>query len=171
MKISFFSTFQDKLDSELFMIDSKPEEPTQLTPKQKRILHAKTAPLRSLAILENTSKVQDPITKRNHVKNLKSGRNIEQEIINPKTQRHIDANKDRKRYNERLDKVVKKKRNPLAKTFSADLWQDKDLKDKYPDLKSKWISEEMAYYTLKNLRETGVIKVHDSMRHKTIKSK
>lgn len=153
------------------MIDTKSEEPAQLTTKQKRILHAKTAPLRSFAILENDSKVQDPITKRNHVRKLKNGRDIEQEIINPKTQKHIDANKDRKRYNERLDKVVKKKRNPLAKSFGVDLWKDTDLKDKYPDLKSKWISEEMAFYTLKNLNETGVIKVHDSMRHKTIKSK
>lgn len=142
-----------------------------MTAKQKRILHAKTAPLKSFAILENDSKVQDPISKRNHVKRLKNGRNIEQEIINPKTQKHVDANKDRKRYNERLDKVVKKKRNPLAKSFGVDLWKDTDLKDKYPDLKSKWISEEMAYYTLKNLNETGVIKVHDSMRHKTIKTK
>lgn len=153
------------------MIDTKAEEPQKLTPKQKRILHAKTAPLRSLAILENTSKVEDPIVKRNHVKKVKNGRNIEEEILNPRTQKHIEANKERKRYNEILDKKIKKKRNPLSKTFAVDLWEDTDPKDKYPVLKNKWISEDMAYYTLKNLNETGVIKVHDSLRHKTIKTK
>lgn len=60
-----YSSFKEKEDDELFMVDATPLKHKQavITERQKRKLNAKK-PLRSLEALNNTSKVQDPIVKR-----------------------------------------------------------------------------------------------------------
>lgn len=59
------STFTEKQDEELFVVDASPLKPapTVLTAKQKRKLNA-LKPMRTYLAMENTSKVEDPIVKR-----------------------------------------------------------------------------------------------------------
>ncbi|XP_011202330.1 ribosome biogenesis protein NOP53 [Bactrocera dorsalis] len=164
-------SFAEKKDDELFMVDATPlkHKPAILTEKQKRKLNAKK-PLRSLEALNNTSKVQDPIVKRNRVRQKKSGRIIEEEVRNPTKPRHFQANKDRERYYETLEKKLKKE-DQLTKT-AKDVWAEEDFRDKIPGLKDEkgWISKELALHVTKNVGKP-VIKVHDSIRHRTTKAK
>ncbi|XP_004518860.1 ribosome biogenesis protein NOP53 [Ceratitis capitata] len=164
-------SFAEKKDDELFMVDATPLKSKQiiLTEKQRRKLNAKK-PLRSLEALTNNSKVQDPIVKRNRVRQKKSGRIIEEEVRNPTKPRHFQANKDRERYYESLEKKLKKGEH-LAKS-AKDVWAEEDFRDKIPGLKDEkgWISKDLALYVSKNIGK-AVIKVHDSIRHRTTKAK
>ncbi|XP_055844086.1 ribosome biogenesis protein NOP53 [Episyrphus balteatus] len=164
-------TFSEKKDEDLFQIDvsssAKPKKKF-LTEKQKRKANA-LKPLRTFAALENTSKVQDPIVKRNHVKQKKNGRNIEQEILQPKTNKQIQANKDRSKFYDKLEKKLSK--NKVDREFSQDIWQEEDVRDREPGLKDDtWVSKDLALYTLRNIGK-GSTKIHDSIRHKTTKAK
>ncbi|XP_061401807.1 ribosome biogenesis protein NOP53 [Musca vetustissima] len=166
-------TFTEKKDEELFKIDVTPadaKKPTALTEKQKRKLNAKK-PLRSLQVLENTSKVQDPIVKRNIVKQKKAGRNIEEEVINPTKPRHIQANQDRAKTYAKVEEKVKKLATKIPDT-NKDIWQEEDFREKVPGLKDEkgWISEELAKYNAQKLG-LPVYKIHDSIRHRTTKAK
>lgn len=163
-------TFSEKKDEDLFQVDvssSATPKKKVLSEKQKRKANA-LKPLRSLAALENTSKVQDPIVKRNHVKQKKNGRDIEQEILNPTKQKHIEANKDRSKYYDKLAKKLSRKKEPRA--FSKDIWEEEDVLNREPGLKNTWVSKDLALYTLRNIGK-GSIKIHDSIRHKTTKAK
>ncbi|XP_005189217.2 ribosome biogenesis protein NOP53 [Musca domestica] len=166
-------SFTEKKDEELFKIDVTPtdvKKPSVLTEKQKRKLNAKK-PLRSLQALENTSKVQDPIVKRNIVKQKKAGRNIEEEVINPSKPRHIQANQDRAKTYEKVEKKLKKLASKIPDT-NKDIWMEEDFREKVPGLKDEkgWISEELAKYHAQKLG-LPVYKIHDSIRHKTTKAK
>lgn len=166
-------TFEDKTDQELFQVDVISLEPKKkvLTEKQKRKLNA-LKPLRSLQVLENTSKVQDPIVKRNVIKNQKkAGRNIEEEVYNPKKPRHILATKDRLKTYAQVEAKIKKKASKIPDT-NKDLWQEEDFRDKLPGLKDEkgWISRELSVYHAQTLG-MPVFKVHDSIRHRTTKAK
>ncbi|KAM7349283.1 ribosome biogenesis protein NOP53 [Cochliomyia hominivorax] len=165
-------TFEDKTDQELFQVDVTPSEVNKkklLTEKQKRKLNAKK-PMRSFQSLENTSKVQDPIVKRNIIKNQKkAGRNIEEEVYNPKKPRDFQANQDRlKTYAKVEEKLKKKKKIPEVR----DIWQEEDFRDKIPGLKDEkgWISKDLSVYHAQKLG-LPVYKVHDSIRHRTTKAK
>ncbi|XP_075158869.1 ribosome biogenesis protein NOP53 [Haematobia irritans] len=165
-------SFEEKTDQELFKIDVTPTETKRkaLTEKQKRKLNAKKS-LRSLQSLENTSKVQDPIVKRNIVKQKKAGRNIEEEVINPTKPRHIQANQDRAKTYAKVEEKIKKLSTKIPDT-NKDIWAEEDFRDKVPGLKDEkgWISKELATYHAQNLG-LPVFKVHDSIRHKTTKAK
>ncbi|XP_037816979.1 ribosome biogenesis protein NOP53 [Lucilia sericata] len=167
-------TFEDKADQELFQVDVAPSEANKkklLTEKQKRKLNAKK-PMKSYQILENTSKVQDPIVKRNIIKNQKkAGRNIEEEVYNPKKPRDIKATQDRlKTYAKVEAKLQKKAAKVLDNT--KDLWVEEDFRDKIPGLKDEkgWISKDLSVYHAQQLG-LPVFKVHDSIRHRTTKAK
>ncbi|XP_036317980.1 ribosome biogenesis protein NOP53 [Rhagoletis pomonella] len=164
-------SFAEKEDDELFMVDATPLKHKQvvITEKQKRKLNAKK-PLRSLEALNNTSKVQDPIVKRNRVRQKKNGRVIEEEVLNPTKPRHFQANKDRERYYQALEKKLSKE-GQSTKT-AKDIWAEEDFRDKIPGLKDEkgWISKELALHVTKNVGKP-VIKVHDSIRHRTTKAK
>lgn len=163
-------TFSEKKDEDLFEVDTSSStlpKKKALTEKQKRKANA-LKPLKSLSGLENTSKVQDPIVKRNHVRPRKNGRNIEEEIRQPKTQKQIQANKDRSKFYDKLEKRLSRKKQP--KEFSWDIWKEEDVRDREPTLKDTWVSKDLALYTLRNIGK-GTIKVHDSVRHKTTKAK
>ncbi|XP_030378739.1 ribosome biogenesis protein NOP53 [Scaptodrosophila lebanonensis] len=164
-------TFADKKDADLFVVDATPQKvkPIILTPKEKRKLNAKK-PMRSHQALENTSKVQDPIVKRNHVKQKKNGRNIELEVCNPTKGRHRQANSDRARYYEKLDQRLADKNSNLK--TAKDIWQVEDFRDKIPGLKDEkgWISRELALHITGNVGRK-VVKTHESLRHSTTKAK
>ncbi|KAH8235431.1 hypothetical protein KR032_000181 [Drosophila birchii] len=165
-------TFADKKDEDLFVEDASPQKAkiTALSVKQKRKLNAKK-PMRSHQALENTSKVQDPIVKRNHVKQKKNGRNIELEVCNPTKPRHRQANSDRAAYYTKLEERLeaKKKKKTIA---DKDIWQEVDFRDAIPGLKDKkgWISRELALHTAGNIGKK-VVKTHASLHHKTTKAK
>ncbi|TMW53390.1 hypothetical protein DOY81_001512 [Sarcophaga bullata] len=166
-------TFEDKTDQELFQVDVTPTESNKkiLTEKQKRKLNAKK-PMKSFQALENTSKVQDPIVKRNIIKNQKkAGRNIEEEVYNPKKPRDFQATKDRLKTYAQVESKLKKKSSKIPDT-QKDLWAEEDFRDKIPGLKDEkgWISKELSVYHAQKLG-LPVFKVHDSIRHRTTKAK
>ncbi|TDG40654.1 hypothetical protein AWZ03_012926 [Drosophila navojoa] len=167
-------TFTDKQNEDLFVVDASPLKtaPSQLTIKQKRKLNA-LKPMRSHQALENTSKVQDPIVKRNHVRQKKSGRNIELEVCNPTKPRHRQANSDRGLYYEKLDKelAVRESGKKVPKV-DKDIWQEEDFRDKIPGLKDEkgWISRDLALHVAGNIGRK-VVKTHASLHHKTTKAK
>lgn len=166
-------TFTDKKDDDLFVVDSSPLKaaPVLLTIKQKRKLNA-LKPMRTYQALENTSKVQDPIVKRNHVKQKKNGRNIELEVCNPTKGRHRQANSDRGRYYEKLDsRLAEQAERKGATKADKDLWVEEDFRDKIPGLNDeRWISRDLAVHVAGNVGRK-VVKTHSSLHHKTTKAK
>ncbi|XP_017042043.1 ribosome biogenesis protein NOP53 [Drosophila ficusphila] len=165
-------TFTDKQDEDLFVLDSSPQKakPTVLSVKQKRKLNAKK-PMRTYQALENTSRVQDPIAKRNHVRQKKNGRNIELEVCNPTKPRHRQANSDRAKYYEKLEQRLEDKKNKKV-AIDKDIWQDVDFRDAIPGLKDEkgWISRDLALHTAANIGKR-VVKTHASLHHRTTKAK
>ncbi|KAI8036185.1 ribosome biogenesis protein NOP53 [Drosophila gunungcola] len=166
-------TFTDKQDEELFVLDASPQKTTKstvLSVKQKRKLNAKK-PMRSHQALVNTSRVQDPIAKRNHVRQKKNGRNIELEVCNPTKPRHRQANSDRAQYYEKLEQRLADKRNKKV-AIDKDIWQEVDFRDAIPGLKDEkgWISRDLALHTAGNIGKK-VVKTHASLHHKTTKAK
>ncbi|XP_017150837.1 ribosome biogenesis protein NOP53 [Drosophila miranda] len=165
-------TFTEKQDEDLFVLDSTPlkAKPTVLSIKQKRKLNAKK-PMRTFQPMENTSKVQDPIVKRNHVKQKKNGRNIEMEVCNPTKPRHRQANSDRGQYYVKMEQRLADKKSKKT-NFDNDIWQDVDFRDKIPGLKDEkgWISRDLALHIAGNVGKK-LVKTHASMHHKTIKGK
>ncbi|XP_065363319.1 ribosome biogenesis protein NOP53 [Calliphora vicina] len=167
-------TFEDKADQELFQVDVTPSEANKkklLTEKQKRKLNAQK-PMKSYQSLENTSKVQDPIKKRNIIKNhKKAGRNIEEEVYNPKKPRHFKATQDRLKTYAQVEAKLKKKASKELDN-NKDLWATEDFRDKLPGLKDEkgWISKDLSVYHAQTLG-LPVFKVHDSIRHRTTKAK
>ncbi|XP_016984720.1 ribosome biogenesis protein NOP53 [Drosophila rhopaloa] len=165
-------TFTDKQDEDLFVLDASPQKTkaTVLSVKQKRKLNAKK-PMRSHQALENTSRVQDPIAKRNHVRQKKNGRNIELEVCNPTKPRHRQANSDRGKYYEKLEQRLEDKKNKKV-SIDKDIWQEVDFRDAIPGLKDEkgWISRDLALHTAGNIGKK-VVKTHSSLHHKTTKAK
>ncbi|KAH8303430.1 hypothetical protein KR059_010990 [Drosophila kikkawai] len=165
-------TFADKKDEDLFVQDATPQKAktTVLSVKQKRKLNAQK-PMRSHQALENTSKVQDPIVKRNHVKQKKNGRNIELEVCNPTKPRHRQANSDRAAYYTKLEQRLEAKKSKKV-VADKDIWQEVDFRDAIPGLKDKkgWISRDLALHTAGNIGKK-VVKTHASLHHKTTRAK
>uniref|UniRef100_A0A1A9W8P5 Ribosome biogenesis protein NOP53 n=1 Tax=Glossina brevipalpis TaxID=37001 RepID=A0A1A9W8P5_9MUSC len=165
-------TFSEKQNEDLFHIDVIATEPKRnlVTEKQIRKLNAKR-PMKSWQTLENDSKVKDPIVKRNTIKQKKAGRDIEKEVHDPVKPRHFQANQDRAKYYEKLKDRLKKKSSRIP-NIDKDIWTDSDFRDNIPGLKDEkgWISQSLSLYIAKNMGKP-VIKVHDSIRHRTIKAK
>lgn len=128
-------------------------------------------PAKCFISLENNSKVQDPIKKRNRVKTpyerkhpltkAKIQRNLEQGII---PQRELESLTDR---------IAASKKIPKTKTkeidFAKDIWADDDSK-KIPELESQWVTKSLKQYHLKNLGD-DVIKVPKISHEKRSKLK
>lgn len=72
-----------------------------------------------------------------------------------------------KKHDERV-----KQRTQREIDTKRDIWMDEDFRDKVPGLKCEgdWIPRETSLHVVKNLG-TPVVKVHDSIRHKTTKLK
>lgn len=109
---------------------------------------------------------------RNIIKNQKkAGRNIEEEVYNPKKSRDFQANQDRLKTYAKVEARLKKKASKVSDT-NKNLWAEEDFRDKIPGLKDEkgWISKELSVYHAQNLG-LPIVKVHDSIRHKTTKAK
>lgn len=116
-------------------------------------------PSKCFVSLENNSKVEDPIRKRNRVRTpderkhpltkAKIQRNKELGII---PQRQLESAKDRIAAG---NKIVRTKAKTID--FARDIWAE-DIGKEIPELESQWVSSSLKQYHLKNLGD-DVIKV------------
>lgn len=147
-----------KPDDELFQVAKKPAKKVVSSVRLEKKLRAQTA-AKCFVSLENSSKVEDPIRKRNRVRTAderkhpltkaKIQRNKELGII---PQRTLESLKDRITAG---NKIPKTKIKPID--FAKDIWGDDEAK-KIPELESQWVSTTLKQYHLKNTGD-DVIKV------------
>lgn len=147
-----------KPDDELFQVAKKPAKKVVSSVRLEKKLRAQTA-AKCFVSLENSSKVEDPIRKRNRVRTAderkhpltkaKIQRNKELGII---PQRTLESLKDRITAG---NKIPKTKIKPID--FAKDIWADDEAK-KIPELESQWVSTTLKQYHLKNTGD-DVIKV------------
>lgn len=147
----------EKTDEELFIIDKDPKEKT-FSLRQEKKLRAQQ-PSKCFISLENNSKIEDPIRKRNRVRTAeerkhpllkaKIQRNKELGII---PERQLQSIKDRINASKKIPKTKEKNVD-----FKRDLWNEEDegLKEN-PELQSMWVNDNLKQYHLKNL---GIDKV------------
>lgn len=144
-------------DEELFQVEKKPGKEVTSVRQEKKIRAQQ--PAKCFVSLENSSKVSDPIVKRNRVKTpyerkhpltkAKIQRNKELGII---PQGELESLKDRITAGKRIVRTRTKDIN-----FARDIWADDDG-SKNPALESQWVSKSLKQYHLKNLGD-DVIKV------------
>lgn len=144
-----------KPDDELFQEETKPGKVVASVREQKKLRAQK--PAKCFISLENNSKVEDPIRKRNRVKTpyerkhpltkAKIQRNKELGII---PQRQLESLKDRITAG---GKIAKSKIKDID--FARDIWAEEA---KIPELESEWVSKTLKQYHLKNTGD-DVIKV------------
>lgn len=149
----------DKSNDELFIIDTKKTLPkkSNLTERQRRKQVALRPP-RCFMALENTSNVQDPITKRNRVRTKEERKHFiakSIEIANKAKgiipQRQQQSQTDRLKSKQKL--IVTKKNRWKPKYTSKDVWEEGELKN---DFQTQWIDKNVEEYHLMN---TGAPKV------------
>lgn len=135
--------------------DTTAVEPKKLTLREQKKLRAKE-PSKCFVSLENTSKVQDPISKRNRVRTpyerkhpalkAKIERNKELGII---PQRELQSLNDRINAGKKVKQSKEENFN-----FQKDIWADEE--PKHPVLTSEWINENVKLHHLKNTGEDKV---------------
>lgn len=144
-------------DEELFQVEKKPDREVRSVRQEKKLRAQQ--PAKCFVSLENSSKVSDPITKRNRVK-------TPYERKHPLTKAKIQRNKELgiipqgelESLNDRISagkKIVRTRTRDID--FARDIWADDDGK-KNPALESEWVSKSLKQYHLKNLGD-DVIKV------------
>lgn len=139
-----------KPDSEIFKVEKKVPTHTVASVREEKKLRAKSA-AKCFVSLENSSKVPDPIKKRNQHRTpyerkhplvkAKILRNKELGII---PQRELESLTDRI---EASKKIVKTKTKEID--FAKDIWADDESK-KIPQLESQWVTPLLKQYHLKN---------------------
>lgn len=167
----------------MFQVDvaEKPKK-QKLSVREIRKLRAQKPP-RCFQALENTSKVQDPITKRNRVKTPEERKHplLKLKIQKRKEQGILTA-REKQSIKDRLE-AAKKIRTGKKKgiEFNKDLWGDDEVKkeetvkmevedgendgdgenDEETDdenmMQSRWLSEDLKKYTKKNTGQVEVI--------------
>lgn len=136
-------------DDEIFSVDVGTKKTrTELSKKQLRKLNAqKTA--KSLSPLINSSKVQDPIAKRNYV-NIKGQRpcHLRAKKVEARAKMVIltESNED---VNGGLDKLKKKKSNLGEVEFDKDLWSETEKVPK--EFRVEWYKKELVEHNLRNI--------------------
>lgn len=133
----------------MFQVEKKPD--TTLTVREEKKQRARR-PAKCFVSLENNSKVEDPISKRNRLKTpyerkhpltkAKIQRNKELGII---PQKELESLTDRINAGKR---IVRNKSKNLD--FARDIWVD-DEEKKIPELESQWVSATLKQYHLKNM--------------------
>lgn len=145
-----------KPDDELFQVEKKPTKPVSVREEKK--LRAQR-PAKCFVSLENSSKVEDPIRKRNRVK-------TPYERKHPLTKAKIARNKElgiipQRELESLTDRISASKKIPKTKTkgidFARDIWSD-EIGKEIPELESQWVTKSLKQYHLKNLGD-DVIKV------------
>lgn len=147
----------EKTDEELFMIDTG-SQPT-LSVRQQKKLRAQQ-PSKLFVSLENHSKVDDPIRKRNRVRTLEERKHP---LLKAKIKRNkelgIIPQKELQSITDRINaskKIVQTKEKEID--FQRDLWNEEEVEvtKENPELASTWVTKELKQYHLKNL---GIDKV------------
>lgn len=147
-----------KNDNELFHFESKPTKKVVPSVRLEKKLRAQKS-AKCFISLENNSKIEDPISKRNRVKTpnerkhpltkAKIQRNKEQGIIPPG---QLESLRDRIRAGNKIASTKSKEID-----FAKDIWAD-NIGKEIPELESQWVSNTLKQYHLKNLGD-DVIKV------------
>lgn len=131
-------------NEELFLVDVKPDENlVRLSDKQRKKLKAQEA-ARCFAALENTSKITDPIIKRNRVKTKEERKHP---LVRQKEAlRNIKKSKKSEPFLENDKKLDKKQKSNLK--FDRDIWSE----DKVPkDFQVEWYNKNLIEHNLKSL--------------------
>ncbi|XP_075222953.1 ribosome biogenesis protein NOP53 [Lycorma delicatula] len=152
--------FSEKPDEELFFIQKDPKEEPDVTEKQKvrrstRQEKKKRAlePPKCFMILENTSKVPDPISKRNTVRTKEERKsNIQKDIEEKLRKRGVLKRKEILAAKNRLlnKKRAAKKNDPY--NFSKDVWEN-EIRD---EAKTEWLDGDTVRHYVTN---TGKLEV------------
>lgn len=175
--IEFHRKISEKPNDELFIIDKAPLPAKKkrgfLTLREKREKLRNSIPKCFLA-LENTSKVQDPITKRNRVRTKEERKhfiaksidekNAEKGIVKPKV---LTALADRKRS---LEESAAKRKVSKQASFVKDIWEEDPMAEKTKKFKNEWFEQKVQTYHLVNTG-TPVVSVPSSAYHKRSKLK
>lgn len=124
--------------------------------------------------LVNTSKVQDPITKRNRVRTKEERKHFIAKSIDEKNaeqgivkKRVLTSLADRARSLE--ESAAKRKVNKQA-SFGKDIWNEEPLVAKAKNFKNEWIETKVQTYHLVNTG-TPIVSVPSSAYHKRSKLK
>jgi len=137
-----------KPNEELYQVAKKPLRKVVSVRQEKKVKAQQ--PSKCFISLENNSKVEDPIRKRNRVKNP-------EERKHPLTKAKIKRNKELGIIPEReleslKDRIAAGKKIVRTKTkgidFAKDIWADVV---KIPELESQWVSSTLKQYHLKNI--------------------
>ncbi|KAL7018488.1 hypothetical protein ACKWTF_010775 [Chironomus riparius] len=142
----------EKTDAELFKVDKTPNLRTTSARLEKKLRAQE--PSKCFISLENNSKVQDPITKRNRVRTL-------EERKHPLLKAKIKRNKElgiipERKLQSMTDRIAASKKVIVTKEkeidFQKDLWdgEEEGMKEN-PELASSWVNKDLKQYHLKNL--------------------
>lgn len=167
----------DKANDELFVVDTVPTPVKRkkglLTLREKREKLRNSVP-KSFSALINTSKVPDPITKRNRVRTKEErkhfiaksieAKNAEQGIVKPKVLKSLA---DRARA---LEESAARRKARHQADFGKDLWNEEPITAKPENFKHEWIDRKVQTYHLVN-RGTPIVSVPTSAHHKRSKLK
>lgn len=157
----------------MFTIDTKPDalKKTKLTVREQRKRQLARAP-KCLAPLINTSKVTDPIVKRNRVRTKEERRhpvgvkieieNAKKGIMKPKLLRSVAD-----RAKAHGDAESKRSTNK-AKVFATDLWEMGTPCQQRKDFKSPWLERKITEHNIKNTG-TPCVRAPASAFHKRSK--
>lgn len=170
----------DKTNDELFMIDTEPQKKKKskkigLTLREKRKKLLESTP-KCFTALINTSKVTDPIAKRNRVRTKEERKhfiaksielaNMAKGIVTVK-KKTLTSLSDRARSlaESEAKRIVNKKRS-----FDKDIWEEGTPAEKRTDFKNEWIDKKVETYHIVNTG-TPVVNVPRSAFHKRSKLK
>lgn len=138
----------DKSNDELFTIDVN-ANPKLLTARHVRKLVGLRPP-RCFASLENTSKVPDPIAKRNHVRSQEERKHFMKKVENRTM--GIISNREKQSTEDRLNAYRKQDARKKEKPnhFAHDIWTTGSLKEQRTDFKGAWIDRNVTEHNLYN---------------------
>lgn len=135
-----------------------------MTARQVRKQVGARAP-RCFASLENTSKVTDPIAKRNHVRKQEDKKHYKAKLANREqgiiSQRETQSTTDRLAAYRKMDERKATKVDP----FVQDVWSMGSLKERRTEFKNPWIDQNVTEHNLCNTG-TPVANVPKSAYHK-----
>lgn len=147
-----------KPDAEIFKVEKKVPTHSVTSLREEKKLRAQK-PSKCFVSLENSSKVADPIKKRN-------AHRTPYDRKHPLTRAKIDKNKElgiipQRELESLTDRIAASKKIVKTKTkaidFAKDIWADDESK-KIPELESQWVTKSLKQYHLKNTGD-DVIKV------------
>lgn len=179
-EFSIYRKVSEKTNDELFVIDTDPQKRKKskkpgpsLREKRKKLLESTP---KCFTALINTSKVKDPIVKRNRVRTKEERKhfiaksielaNAEKGIITVK-RKTLTSLSDRARA---LAASEAKRAVNKKQSFDKDIWEEGTPAEKRTDFKNEWIDEKVEIHNIVNTG-TPVVNVPKSAFHKRSKLK